>query len=190
MNYSNFTFADVFPEWEDWSANISDSIIKLLDSSSGIGTGVLHGFDEEYFYPYLLAMFGDREFNYNSPLVIYNRCKLVYTDILLKAYAQMEQTFRIYKLTAEEIDLLAKTISNNSDNPNFNPTDPTEPLPFVSYQNSVIQKSNKFQSALFAIQNMPTLGLGHWIKERSSIGLSFEDLFKWVDTDELFIYDK
>ena len=88
---------------------------------------------------------------------------------------------KIYKLSDDEILKINNTLSNQANNPNDAPDDPTKPLNYISAQVYSQLNDNKLIGYLKAIETMPEL------KNKELIN-SFKWLFKSYIPNQVFIY--
>lgn len=171
-----FYFQDVIPDYDTWKAIMTEYGVIDYDTASAEVTAF-----DEWAYNVLKRRFYNVNIRYTEPEAFYAALSLVYEN-RYKMYIQQKSIIdKLYNLTDDELSLISQAINNAANNPNDEPTDPKQPLQFVSAQTFQYVQDNKLKAYLTAVNNLPSLKMFDFIRgQTSDDDMSFQDLFMQV----------
>ncbi len=118
-------------------------------------------------------------------------------NVLMNKYAKFKKEKElinsIYKLTLDEINVINDALTNQSENPNTSPTNPLEPLNYVSSQTFQRISNNRLNAYLNAINNLPSFNTFEFLKggkNEYKWELQINDLFMQVLPNNIYLYNK
>lgn len=176
-----FYFNELLPDYESWKRIIESSGIVNYDD-------VLESEFDKFCYKILSRRYTHCNIRYDVPEAFICEMANIYENKFKQFKRQRELIESTYKLSEEEIMRLNETLNNMANNPNTEPEDPLKPLKFISAQTFMVQNSNRIQSYLYAINNIPTLNIYKFLKADNEFDLGFEDLFMNVQPHQIPLY--
>ena len=178
-----FYFDEIFPSYDEWQEFISSTGIVNYENQ-------LEANFDRFVYKILMREFTHQNIRYFE--VDSFKCELanVYESKFHEFMKQKELIDAMYQLSLDDFTLLQTTLSNIANNPNDEPSDPKEPLNFISGQTYSQLKSNKLQSYLYALNNLPSLNFYKFINRSDEYDVSFRDLFMNVQPIDHYLFRK
>lgn len=176
-----FYFNEIFPNYDSW---------KTLCETADIVdyTDALESEFDKYCYKLLMRHYTHCNIRYFEPDAFICELFNVYENKFKQFKKEKELIDYTYKLSNEDFVKLNESITNMANNPNTEPEDPTKPLQFISAQSYSVQSSNRLQSYLYALNNMPTLNIYKFFKADNKNDMGFDDLFMNVQPINIPIY--
>ncbi|MBO7695184.1 MAG: hypothetical protein J6T10_21390 [Methanobrevibacter sp.] len=169
-----FFFKEIFETENDFLNFVIDYNVNSLN----IADNLIYF---KYVYKVLFRTYCNSNIQYLTP----EEFKLDFANELENVWEKFkkrkELVEKIYKLSDDEILKINNTLSNQANNPNDAPDDPTKPLNYISAQVYSQLNDNKLIGYLKAIETMPEL------KNKELIN-SFKWLFKSYIPNQVFIY--
>lgn len=170
-----FLFKNIFPSFEEFKEFLTNE--KIVDL-----TNVENLTFAEFMFKILFRRFHNSNIQYDT----IDDFKCDFANILEDYFArykkQVDLIKKIEQLTEEDILRISTALANQSNNPNSKPTDPTQPLEFVSAQAFTIARDNKLQAYLRALQNIPTLFIEEMLKK-------CVNLFKTIIPKVVYVFE-
>ena len=171
-----FYFQDVVPDYDTWKAIMSAyGVIDYETADAGI-----LAFDS-WAFNVLNRHFHNQNIRYAEPDAFWAQLSIVYENRMKLFKRERELLDETYKLSEDEIAKVSTALQNSANNPNTAPSDPTQPLNYISYQDWGFTMSNRLQAYLYAINNLPSMKIMDFIRGKMSADdMSFQDLFMQV----------
>lgn len=169
-----FYFKEIYPTFDKFQAFLTrENVVDLSDAENLTFA--------QYIYKILFRRYHNSNIQFDT--VEDFECELanVLEDNFAKYKRQVELAKQMQQLTDNEILIISKALANQSNNPNTKPTDPTQPLEYISAQAFTIATDNKLQGYLRALQNIPT-------KLIDAMLLRCVNLFKTIIPNQVYVY--
>lgn len=184
-----YYFDEIFPTYTEWR-----EFSKQLDCVGETPSNDILLFDK-YCYNVLFRNFAKQNIRYSRIETFVNMLANVYEQEFMRFYKEKQLIDNIYKLSNEELVTLNQTLTNIANNPNTTPTNPLQPLNYISTQSFSNVNDNRLQAYLRALNTMPVLNIERFIYgERADPNnkhfLHFNDLFMQVLTDTEYLYER
>lgn len=93
---------------------------------------------------------------YSTKEAFYCEFMIVLDDSVKQYMKRYKLIQKAYALTDAELIELNRAIQNYANNPNTTPTNPLDPLEYISSQTFQVNVSNKLQAYLLAIETLPS----------------------------------
>lgn len=179
-----FLFKEIFPSYEEWQEFISSNS-NIIDYEDEIQASF-----DEYCWNILSRHFSNVNIRYGTPELFKNALLNVYENKFQQFMKEKQLIDEIYKMTLDEIASLNDTLTNFARNPNeANDIDSNGKFTFISEQTYSKVNSNRFESYLKALNNIPTLNYFKFIKG-SDGEMGFIDLFMNLNPNYRVLYEK
>ena len=176
-----FYFNEIFPDYASWKKLVEG--IGIVDYND-----TLQSEFDKFCFKLLSRRYTHCNIRYDTPDAFVCELMNVYENKFQSFKRQKELIDAIYKLSNEELTRLNETLNNMANNPNTEPDNPLEPLKYISAQTYAINKSNRMQSYLYALENIPTLNVYKFYKADNDYDLGFDDLFMSVQPIQIPLY--
>lgn len=154
-----FLFKDIFPTFDDFK-NAVEPIIYNIDLSDSETLAYV-----TYVYNSLYRRYANWSVAYDTPDGFIRQVAGILDDICGKYKRQKELAEQLYGLTLDEIREVNEAIVNNALNPNTSPSDPKQPLDYVSSQSASFSKLGHLSAYISALAAMPTVRQGEMLRE-------------------------
>lgn len=176
---STFLFIDIFPnytEWERFSTSLGIEIDTVFD---------------RFCYEIIRRHYGRANIRYSVIEAFTEALGNVYTNKYLQYSKQYELIKTIHQINNDELTHLNQNLTNFSENPNTNVSEPLKPLSFISSQLMSVSQNNKLQAFVNAINNIPTMYMYEFLKgKKSNFEMTFNDLFMVVLPNNKYYYER
>lgn len=176
-----FYFNDIFKNYSEWKNFIMQT--EIVDYN----VATEEAFDK-FCYNILSRHFSHSNIRYNEKEAFLLELANVYQNKFKEFMKEKEIIDNIFKLTDEELYEFTNNIVNMANNPNDKPDNPYKPLPYISAQTFSKQNSNKLNSYLKALNNIPSLNIYKFLKSSETNEMSFQDLFMVVIPTQYSVY--
>lgn len=147
---NTFTFNQLLPNFDAFKVFVSE-IPMDVSTMSELEISIL-----EHCYNLLNRRYGIANVRYTTPEAFYNELAIVFDDEYKKYSKRYKLIQEAYALTSDDLIEINRTIQNYANNPNTAPTNPLDPLEFISSQTYQVGRSNKLQGYLMAIESLPS----------------------------------
>ena len=169
-----FYFKEIYPTFEKFETFLTNyNVVDLTDAENLTFA--------QYIYKIMFRRFHNSNIQYDT--IEDFECDLanVIEDSFEKYKVQVDLVKKMQKLTDAEILTISTALANQSNNPNTKPSDPTQPLEFISAQAFTLAKDNKVQAYLRALSSIPT-------KLIDAMLYRCVNLFKTIIPNQVFVY--
>ena len=170
-----FYFKEIFPDLDTFQTAMENQNLSV-DLTVPENENFL-----AYLYNLLYRKYANSSIAFDTPDEFTRQLAGRLDDYFQKFLRDTQLAQKVYKLTDDEIIQASEAISNMANNPDTAPTDPRQPLEFVSGQTFSLVKSNKLIAYMTALNSMPTLRQGEILKH-------FAPLFRALFTSEYFFF--
>lgn len=137
--------------------------------------------NQNLFY-WLCNRYNGCDLAYDSADLFLGEFAIAYTQYFRQALKKIEVVDEVYKLNAEDFEVLSEDVTNASNSPNEIKSKPFELLDFITTQNRSRAKSNKLAAYIMALRNMPDAQIDAIIDKFDYLWLDI------LSTEDLFLY--
>lgn len=168
-----FYFENIIPDYDTWQGIMEqESFIDYTDATQS-------AFDN-FVYKLVSRRYTHCNIRYSTPEPFICELVNVYQNKFAQFLKEKNIIDEMYQLTNEELVLLNNTLSNVANNPNDAPTDPLQPLQYISAQTYTQANDNKLRAYFNALNSIPNLNTYKFLRSSDDYELSFDDLFMQV----------
>lgn len=146
-----FLFKDLLPDYATYKDYVKTELGLDIDLATAEDQAI-----HEHCYNILYKRYCLDNVRYPSPQAFYSEFAIALDDSLKQYLKRYKLIQKAYALTDADLTELNRAIQNYANNPNTAPTNPLDPLEYISSQTLQVNKSNKLQAYLLAIESLPS----------------------------------
>lgn len=179
-----FLFNEIFPSYNDWKSFIEENS-NIIDYDKQE-----HADFDKYCWNIISRHFSHSNIRYLTINEFEQELLNVYENKFQQFLKEKQIIDEIYKMTFDEIASLNETLSNFARNPNeSNDIDSEGKFTFISEQTYNKVNSNRFESYLRVLNNLPSLNYYKFLDAKEG-EIGFKDLFMNVVPNIKILFNK